>query len=361
MFVNSKVYKSVCKELEEKKEENKLLMKELEELHKINKTINDTNSQLKEEINCLRKMTLMQISGNKLVEDVRETVLSTFSHLNKEKDDLTESQIVFNQARESVNIINDKILNVDKNLSSTIIGIEKMLNSAESIRAFSDSIAEISDKTNLLALNAAIEAARAGEAGRGFSVVADEVRNLATQAKDSSSKIETLIKDIGVSTKYVSDQVNEVRKSTTDVVASVSQIDSAVYTVINLSEGMRNVIDSSVDGAFRGVVKLDHVIWKNGVYKYIYTADENAQHNTLTTHTQCRLGKWYYEGDGACRHQHKSEYKMLERPHQKVHEYGQKAIDEYHNKKYNINNHVLSLIKGMEDASIDVSNALDDL
>ena len=73
-------------------------------------------------------------------------------------------------------------------------GVFDILKSSfKDISNLSESISEIANETNLLALNAAIEAARAGEAGRGFSVVAEEIRKLAEQSKDTVTKIQNII------------------------------------------------------------------------------------------------------------------------------------------------------------------------
>ena len=132
-------------------------------------------------------------------------------------EQLTENITVVNQLNESVNNASGKIKSLEQKASE--------------IQSITDVIDGISSQTNLLALNAAIEAARAGEQGRGFAVVADEVRALAAKTADATKQIGDMLNQIS----------NETNETTAVMGTIVQQTDSVVNTMTDLSQSFADI------------------------------------------------------------------------------------------------------------------------
>jgi len=174
--------------------------------------------------------TISEIAGN------AATAAETANHAS---DNTEVGQNVVNQAK-------DAISRLALDIENTGQVVEQLASTTQEIGSILDVIRDISEQTNLLALNAAIEAARAGEQGRGFAVVADEVRNLASRTADSTEEIQKMINQLQSDAK---DAVTAMEAGKSVTSEGVSASDEAVEVLVNISERIHDISDRNTQVA----------------------------------------------------------------------------------------------------------------
>lgn len=147
-----------------------------------------------------------------------------------------------NQGDKLVHDVSNSIQGISEEVSELTSMIEQVEDNSNAIGTVMDVIQTIAEQTNLLALNAAIEAARAGDAGRGFSVVADEVRSLAQQTANSTTEIREMIERLQVNTRNA---VSRMESSNQRVQHSVDKTAQAGNALDLISKSVANIADAS--------------------------------------------------------------------------------------------------------------------
>ncbi len=256
----------------------------------------------------------------------QDTIALMATTLREEKSEAVSAGHITESSQDLMHRISADLVNLADHSRSAMPQMNGLNVNAEKIGGILNLIKEVADQTNLLALNAAIEAARAGEAGRGFAVVADEVRKLAERTTKATHDISILVDAIQQDTHAAHTTIATLAEQAESFGSDGATATESLDNIIGLSKRIEQALAVSALRSFTELAKMDHLVFKFEVYKAFMGASGKSAED-FSSHTTCRLGKWYYQGEGRDCFSQLDGYTAMEAPHQRVHQTGKAALE----------------------------------